>query len=1202
MGRGAGQRYLLGSPSSSGGGEGGEGGGGTAAASAPSSPRDDVTSSSFASSSSSSLSSSIAKPLPQLSSTGELKEGGKEGLLQRQQQHHQQMPRRWSDGFSRSGRMGGGDGGGGEEGDEEEEEEEEEDMYEDDDDESLGGGRGGSGGGRPLSSEKWQIRGGIRGVAGGNHGGGKRGKEGGKEGGMGGFSSFTTGAGGGFNALKFLSSSGGLGGGREGGIGPLSGRSSFMYGGMGGGWKARGGSVAWEERGGGGGGEEEGEGTSGSSDKEKEGSVLSPNVAASSEEQEAVIAQMMRLTRRLPPRPSLDIHGFPTLHFLRPLRLPSDLIPLLHKSTTPPPSLPSSSSSTLPPSAFIYNPFTERGRGGGRGVTWAAGEVAHVALSLSNPLAAPLNIQSIELLVEEGGKEGGREGMPGRTTAVAFCYPVTLWIPAWRQQHPLTLSLKPLQPGPLLIKGVKITVFNITSLVLVDKEGNGPPPLPRPAPRDWYPRQAQPYLRRPKGEEAKEAAAAHEQQQQQQFLSTAGGREGGRVAAAAVPANAVPTNHTSVVPALPWLTTKLDRWATNIELFPGEYRRASIELQGRLKAASARNLLLPLLLQRINKKTKLTNKNHTHSLPPSLPPSTPTVMNEVPLGYLEVSVHQKALTKKAKAAGRPVVLYTFLGGAEGGREGGREGIRGGGGGGEESLSVALDPLGLDALTQTLQTALATHSCLSSLSLPLLFRRVDRFPEADIFIKYSSSSSCSTSSSLPSSSSTHRHFRTLTIPLRFHLKEGLSTTDLAVETAAIHIYPALARAIEAVHRGAWEESSSPVRRRFKGGGGREGGMMMMDVIDTDGEECFLLVEVRNLAGEDLHVKACLVEGEEGGEDGKEEGKEDASGSPMRKFRLKQQSPIPPPHSPPPPPPPLPLPLPPSLASTHQALSSEVTLLQSSSLTPTALIIRPHATRRVIIPFPRLPSHSPLLSPPPPPLPPPGGGRALPPTITLDSPMWTRALHGLCRSLKLQWSDRYGGRGGLLRLSPTLASAVKPLALERLRLPALKLSCQVGGEEGGEEGMTSPPRPKKVTASSSFTVLQPVPFPHASPRKTPHPPSPPRSSSSFFPPSPVPPAPTAAPALHPFSSNSSNNITTSPPYTSIPIHFRVTNRSLTQPLPPCKCFAHTYQDYGKVRPSPSSFPLPFVHRSPQVTHFLLLASFPPSSSTGQPQFCH
>jgi len=55
---------------------------------------------------------------------------------------------------------------------------------------------------------------------------------------------------------------------------------------------------------------------------------------------------------------------------------------------------------------------------------------------------------------------------------------------------------------------------------------------------------------------------------------------------AAAPLDAVPTIHASVVQALPSLSTRLDRWATHIELLPGEYRQACIELQGPFLAPS----------------------------------------------------------------------------------------------------------------------------------------------------------------------------------------------------------------------------------------------------------------------------------------------------------------------------------------------------------------------------------------------------------------------------------------------------------------------------------------------------------------------------------------------------------------------------------------------------------------------------------------
>ena len=92
----------------------------------------------------------------------------------------------------------------------------------------------------------------------------------------------------------------------------------------------------------------------------------------------------------------------------------------------------------------------------------------------------------------------------------------------------------------------------------MDAQGNGPELVFRSAPRDWYPRRAN-YSRAPKGD--KNALAA--------------------LAAAGAPEAALPPNHVTVVAPLPCLTTRLDRWATNVELFPGEYRRTSLELQVR---------------------------------------------------------------------------------------------------------------------------------------------------------------------------------------------------------------------------------------------------------------------------------------------------------------------------------------------------------------------------------------------------------------------------------------------------------------------------------------------------------------------------------------------------------------------------------------------------------------------------------------------
>lgn len=56
-----------------------------------------------------------------------------------------------------------------------------------------------------------------------------------------------------------------------------------------------------------------------------------------------------------------------------------------------------------------------------------------MAVCVSNPLAAPLHVQNLELLVanEGAGASGG-----------ALCYPLTLWVPAYRRHFPITLEIK----------------------------------------------------------------------------------------------------------------------------------------------------------------------------------------------------------------------------------------------------------------------------------------------------------------------------------------------------------------------------------------------------------------------------------------------------------------------------------------------------------------------------------------------------------------------------------------------------------------------------------------------------------------------------------------------------------------------------------------------------------------------------------------
>ena len=309
----------------------------------------------------------------------------------------------------------------------------------------------------------------------------------------------------------------------------------------------------------------------------------------------------------------------------------------------------------------------------------------------------------------------------------------------------------------------------------------------------------------------------------------------------------------------------------------------------------------------------------------------------------------------------------------------------------------------------------------------------------------------------------------------------------VETAHVELYPALIRAIETSHRNAQEG----LRRRAR------------LEVDTDHQECYLITEVMNASDEDLHLKTC--------------------------FLLDQTSASGPPSSIRSPPP------------STRSLPSEMALLHDD-MAPTTMIVGPRANRRLVIPLPRLETSSPLLQPPPPPPPPPGGGKAPKPIITLDAPEWTRALYGLCRSLRFQWSDQHGLRAGLLRLPPTLTTSIRPAAMERIKRPPMRLVCYSSSEPPAPPYSPATPcedlaltSPASSPSCPSLMLLHPLVFRSAT--------SPSRNKPGERGGS----ARQAGPQRH-------------PPYTFVPVHFRIENRS-EAPLPPSHCFCHAYQDYGK-----------------------------------------
>lgn len=252
-------------------------------------------------------------------------------------------------------------------------------------------------------------------------------------------------------------------------------------------------------------------------------SMLAHNVAASVEEQEAYVGEMMKLTKKLSPTNDLNVKGIIGLKFIRPLRTMGDLKPVESGGEE---------GKGQTSSAFIYTPFGDKDAVQAS-VLWVCGEVAQVLLGFINPLAIPIQLQEVELVIE-------RDGMD------ALCYPLTLWIPPGKKVHTITLSVKPLRPGDLVIKGVQVKLLNILTVLEVDSNGCGTPLLEAGRARDVYPRRVK-YSR---------------------------GQEDGVGAE-----GEVATNKVRIVQTLPRISARLDGWnTTTVELYPGEYRTIPLEL------------------------------------------------------------------------------------------------------------------------------------------------------------------------------------------------------------------------------------------------------------------------------------------------------------------------------------------------------------------------------------------------------------------------------------------------------------------------------------------------------------------------------------------------------------------------------------------------------------------------------------------------
>lgn len=151
--------------------------------------------------------------------------------------------------------------------------------------------------------------------------------------------------------------------------------------------------------------------------------------------------------------------------------------------------------------------------------------------------------------------------------------------------------------------------------------------------------------------------------------------------------------------------------------------------------------------------------------------------------------------------------------------------------------ISVDQTAIAALCESLVKVSQPYSDLTNLQLPLVFRRTDMYPEADLIIKYSDEPHA-------------KYHRLLTVPFRFHMTDGLNIADVFIESASFDVPPLLLQAIEGSFSGLQNgcissSESSTLRRKLD--------------VDTDHDVSHLILDVHNSAEEDLYIESYELRG-------------------------------------------------------------------------------------------------------------------------------------------------------------------------------------------------------------------------------------------------------------------------------------------------------------------------------------------------------
>jgi hypothetical protein len=176
-------------------------------------------------------------------------------------------------------------------------------------------------------------------------------------------------------------------------------------------------------------------------------------------------ATLAALCQCLPPSTNLYLGGIPSLMYLRPQPLKEEDRPWRQQLLSPE----SASTNSSSQSALFYDPF-EAKRAKARNqnnstaeTIWIQNEIVHVEAAFSNPLAVPLQLHNLQVVLEGGNNTA---------------YPVGVAvIPPETKLFLILLSFRPRESGTLKIIGASYSLFNASHFSRVDALGLGVSPF-----------------------------------------------------------------------------------------------------------------------------------------------------------------------------------------------------------------------------------------------------------------------------------------------------------------------------------------------------------------------------------------------------------------------------------------------------------------------------------------------------------------------------------------------------------------------------------------------------------------------------------------------------------------------------------------------------------------------------------------------------